>query len=157
MLSAEKFSSPLQIVIVLLNLTTHRTNSAAGRACNPSLLTISNSLRMEFKVVYLSRYLGAGKDVHQPIHTRLQMARIIAGMAANRIYTLHGFAWRTAGFISHGKGSGQSFHEGSYLWRNRPNRMCVLQPFFNCRLARRRQQLIGDCVIERHLLSAWFF
>jgi hypothetical protein len=52
MLSAEKFSSPLQIVIVLLNLTTHRTNSAAGRACNPSLLTISNSLRMEFKVVF---------------------------------------------------------------------------------------------------------
>jgi len=33
---------------------------------------------MEFKVVYLSRYLGAGKDAHQPIHTRLQMARIIA-------------------------------------------------------------------------------
>jgi hypothetical protein len=37
--------------IVLLNLIAHRTNSAAGRACNPSLLTISNSLRMEFKVV----------------------------------------------------------------------------------------------------------
>jgi hypothetical protein len=49
-LAAEKFSSPFQIVIVLLNLTTHRTNSAAGRACNPSLLTISISLRMQFKV-----------------------------------------------------------------------------------------------------------
>ena len=49
-LAAEKFSSPFQIVIVLLNLTTHRTNSAAGRACNPSLLTISTSLRMQFKV-----------------------------------------------------------------------------------------------------------
>ena len=43
-LAAEKFSSPLQIVIVLLNLITHRTNSAAGRACSPSLLTISTSL-----------------------------------------------------------------------------------------------------------------
>jgi hypothetical protein len=32
-----------------LNLITHRTNSAAGRACNPSLLTISTSLRMQFK------------------------------------------------------------------------------------------------------------
>ena len=49
MLAAEKFSSPLQIVIVLLNLITHRTNSDAGRACNPSLLTISTSLRMQFK------------------------------------------------------------------------------------------------------------
>jgi hypothetical protein len=34
-------------VIVLLNLLTHRTNSAAVVACNPSLLTISTSLRME--------------------------------------------------------------------------------------------------------------
>jgi len=49
MLAAEKFSSPLQIVSLLLNLITHRTNSAAGRACNPSLLTISTSLRMQFK------------------------------------------------------------------------------------------------------------
>src|SRR5882724_6554100 len=48
-LAAEKFSSPFQIVIVLLNLITHRTNCAAGRACNPSLLTISTSLRMQFK------------------------------------------------------------------------------------------------------------
>jgi hypothetical protein len=48
-LAAEKFSSPLQIVIVLLNLITHRTNSAAGRACSPSLLTISTSLRMREK------------------------------------------------------------------------------------------------------------
>jgi hypothetical protein len=30
-LAAEKYSSPFQIVIVLLNLITHRTNSAAGR------------------------------------------------------------------------------------------------------------------------------
>jgi hypothetical protein len=59
MLATEKFSSPLQIVTMLLNLTTHRTKSAAGRACNPSLLTISTSLRMQFKVVArpnLSRY-----------------------------------------------------------------------------------------------------
>ena len=33
-----------------LNLITLRTNSAAGRACNPSLLTISTSLRMQLKV-----------------------------------------------------------------------------------------------------------
>jgi hypothetical protein len=49
MLAAEKFSSPLQIVILLLNLITHRTKCDAGRACNPSLLTISTSLRMQFK------------------------------------------------------------------------------------------------------------
>jgi hypothetical protein len=41
MLAAEKFSSPLQIVIGLLNLIAHRTNCDAGRACNPSSLTIS--------------------------------------------------------------------------------------------------------------------
>ena len=52
MLAAEKLSSPLQIVIVLLNLITHRTNSEAGRACNPSLLIISTSLRMR-KATYI--------------------------------------------------------------------------------------------------------
>ena len=49
MLAAEKFSSPLQIVILLLNLITHRTKCDAGRACNPSLLTISTSLRMQLE------------------------------------------------------------------------------------------------------------
>jgi hypothetical protein len=49
MLAAEKFSSPLQIVILLLNLSTQRTNSDPGRARNPSLLTIATSLRMQLE------------------------------------------------------------------------------------------------------------
>jgi hypothetical protein len=59
MLAAEKLSSPFQIVIVLLNLITHRTNSDAGRACNPSLLTISTSLRMQFKPAPRTKLVGA--------------------------------------------------------------------------------------------------
>jgi hypothetical protein len=51
MLAAENISSPLQIVILLFNLTTHRTNSAAGRACNPSLLEISILYAWGSKVV----------------------------------------------------------------------------------------------------------
>jgi hypothetical protein len=35
-----------------------------------------------------------GTRHHQPSHTRLQIARIISGIAANRVQTLHGFAWR---------------------------------------------------------------
>jgi hypothetical protein len=54
MLAAKKFSSPLQIVILLSNLITHRTKCDAGRACNPSLLTISTSLRMQFKAAALT-------------------------------------------------------------------------------------------------------
>jgi hypothetical protein len=65
MLAAEKFSSPLQIVIVLLNLTTHRTNSAAGRACNPSSLTISNSLRMGSKWCSVSCYYGDFPEIEE--------------------------------------------------------------------------------------------
>ena len=37
----ENFCSPFQIVMVLLNRFTHCTKSAAWRACNQSLLTIS--------------------------------------------------------------------------------------------------------------------
>jgi len=44
--------------LLLLNLTTHRTNSAAGRACNPSLLTISTSLRMQFKLAARAKLLA---------------------------------------------------------------------------------------------------
>ena len=35
-----------------------------------------------------------GTRAHQPIQTRLQIASIISGMAANRVHTLHGLAWR---------------------------------------------------------------
>jgi hypothetical protein len=56
--ATEKFTSPFQIVIVLLNLSALRTNNAAGRACNPSLLTISTSLRMQFKVTLLGNTTG---------------------------------------------------------------------------------------------------
>src|SRR5262245_53793139 len=35
-----------------------------------------------------------GARHHQPSHTLLQIARIINGIAANRVYTLHGLAWR---------------------------------------------------------------
>src|SRR5258705_3387453 len=35
-----------------------------------------------------------GTRHHQPSHTRLQIARIISGIAAKRVHTLHGLAWR---------------------------------------------------------------
>src|SRR5262249_45726846 len=35
-----------------------------------------------------------GARHHHPSHTLLQIARIIRGIAANRVHTLHGFAWR---------------------------------------------------------------
>ena len=63
-LAAEKFSSPLQIVIVLLNLITYRTNSAAGRACSPSLLTISTSLRMREKGGALDLLFTSGNEAN---------------------------------------------------------------------------------------------
>ena len=51
-------------MIVLLNLITHRTNCAAGRACNPSLLTISTSLCMHFKAA-TGALLLASEGIHQ--------------------------------------------------------------------------------------------
>src|SRR5882757_9083013 len=35
-----------------------------------------------------------GTRHHQPSHTRLQIAKIISGIAAKRVHTLHGLAWR---------------------------------------------------------------
>ena len=35
-----------------------------------------------------------GTRHHRPSHTLLQIARIISGIAPNRVHTLHGLAWR---------------------------------------------------------------
>src|SRR6195256_1093651 len=35
-----------------------------------------------------------GTRHHQPSHARLQIAEIISGIAAKRVHTLHGLAWR---------------------------------------------------------------
>ena len=78
-LAAEKFSSPLQIVILLLYLITYRTNSAAGRACSPSLLTISTSLRMREKGAAWTCFLPAAmkptiKQSAKPFKTTLRLS-----------------------------------------------------------------------------------
>ena len=85
MLWAAKFSSPLQIVIVLLNPITHRTNCAAGRACNPSLLTISTSLCMQFKAATWKALLLASEGIHRQTVNRYKQQREVRSYGKSRL------------------------------------------------------------------------
>ena len=58
-------------------LITHRTDSAAGRACNPSLLTISTSLRIQFKAgirarLVALRVINQLEETREVCHSRLR-------------------------------------------------------------------------------------
>jgi hypothetical protein len=40
------------------------------------------------------RHSASGTSAHHPIQARLQIDRMISGIAANLVQTLHGLAWR---------------------------------------------------------------